>query len=72
MYCSIVFPEREIMNVDLGEPKARGRMKANKENIIELRAKGYSFSQIAMYLENEGVKVTPDGVRKFILREESK
>ena len=60
------------MNVDLGEPKARGRMKANKENIIELRAKGYSFSQIAMYLENEGVKVTPDGVRKFILREESK
>lgn len=62
------------MSLELGEPRAvlRGRMKSNRQKIIELRTEGYSFAQIAKWLSNNGIKVTPDGVRKFLLREESK
>lgn len=59
------------MIIKLGKPRAvfKGKMESSKKTIFQLREDGYSFCQISVYLASIGIKVTPDGVRKFIIRE---
>ncbi|EHM2496170.1 hypothetical protein KD527_004475 [Salmonella enterica subsp. enterica serovar Havana] len=49
------------------KPKARrSRLEPFKEQIFELKAKGYANWQISEWLEANGVKVSKESVRKFI------
>lgn len=53
------------------KPKARrSRLEPFKEQIFELKAKGYANWQISEWLETNGVKVSKESVRKFIKNRE--
>lgn len=55
------------------EPKAkRSRMEPFITQIFELRDRGYANLQISEWLEVNGLKVTQEGVRKFIKSREGK
>ncbi|WP_290609006.1 recombinase family protein [Arsenophonus sp. ENCA] len=39
-----------------------------KSNIFEMRQKGYSYRQIADWLNKKGITVTPMTVNRFVLK----
>lgn len=54
------------------KPRARrSRLEPFKEQIFELKAKGYANWQISEWLEANGVKVSKESVRKFIKSREN-
>ncbi|MFB0827743.1 hypothetical protein ACEU07_20925 [Chromobacterium violaceum] len=53
-------------------PKAkRSRLEPFRNQIFELKARGYANWQIAEYLKQNGVSVTQEAVRKYIKSRES-
>lgn len=50
----------------LNEPKRRiSRLKKFEKEIIELYESNYQVEQIQIFLRNQGVKITVDGINKF-------
>lgn len=43
-----------------------------KDDIIEMRKKGYSYKQIADWLNNKGITVTPMTVNRFVMKNNNK
>ncbi|ENO90955.1 KorA protein [Thauera sp. 28] len=54
------------------QPRAkRSRLEPFQAQIFELKAKGYANWQVAEWLEANGLKVSPEAVRKFIKSREA-